>query len=236
MSSLVKESRFFLGALTGQEYDRLFDQDSSANRVEVDTALWSDPNSVSRIVRYNPEIRVAIILRNPCDFAVSRFIHGRRKGELLVDDLEHALLHDESIVREMSYAANIDRFVQAGLQTRSFRFENLSANPTDFYHGIRNYLLGGYDRFAAHPALLNERVNVARNSSAGAIPSVLSAVAKKSRSMGLHAVVNSAKRLPLVGRLEQPAEPSEKRDLRTKAQSIVEHYYPSAVSTWELAN
>lgn len=234
VSSLVKESRFFLGAMTEQSYDELYDSSSGSPRIEVDTALWSSPNAASQISEYNATARVAIILRNPATWAVSRYIHAARKGEIgRQASIGEFLRYDSEAISELAYRENVLRFEAEKLETRVFPYEAIAEQPSLFYHTIRDFLIGGNSGFThSHPGLNLEPVNTSRVSGSAATSKLLSDVAKRARRVGLHKVVNSAKKLPITGLLERPTSLEEKADLADEAAIAIGDLYSESAEFW----
>jgi hypothetical protein len=196
----VKESRYFLGSMDEGEYDKLFACKARGHRLEVDTALFHEPSAAGRIAAYSSDMRVLVIVREPVSFAVSRYIHSRRKGELEDLPLGAALDRNRDIAAEFSYRTNVERFRNAGLDTVVIAFEDLTVDQDRFYARARAALTG--EMSAAAPQI-RTAVNQARTSSAPALTALLATVAKSARAAGMHRMVNRAKGLGLHQRVEQ---------------------------------
>jgi len=226
----VKETRFFLGQISQSEHDALFDERSHCPRVEFDTALCSNDAVPARLKAYGNGIRTGLVLREPAAFAVSRYIHSRRKGEYAGMSLDEVFRESDGFRVELDYAAIMENFSDPQLRLQTWAFEAIAADAESFYRTVRHHL-AGVDLDLPIPSLSGP-INQARNSTAGRLPAVLSSAATAARARGLHSVVEFAKSVGIHRTLERSAEGSEVEQLRKRAQSLVERNVPSSIECW----
>lgn len=87
--SKLKQTRF----KEWEEYIKIFNQANNNHSWvgEASTAYLTDPGSASRIYKYNPEVKIIIILRNPADRAYSLYNWMVQCGYEYVESFENAL-------------------------------------------------------------------------------------------------------------------------------------------------
>jgi hypothetical protein len=203
VSREVKESGFFARAddLDYAYYERLFPV-SAGTRIEVDSSLVYSDVSSRKMLAYNPCMKIALILRDPVEFAVSRYFHLLRKGQVSAAEISSLVMQDETLNSELDYPAMLARFEafqsMGSLLTVPYRL--LEVDPERFYETIKTHLVGPTNR-GFRPAL--DRVNVSRSSKWRLMTSALSRAAVAARKRRLHSVVNLAKGLKLHKLLEK---------------------------------
>src|SRR5919112_4357571 len=111
VSRKVKESGFFARADDHDfsYYEGLFPQ-SPGKRVEVDSSLVYSPTAPAKILEYNPQMKIALILRDPVDYAVSRFLHMQRKRQVSAAHIADTVKSDNVLRRELDYVSMLARF------------------------------------------------------------------------------------------------------------------------------
>jgi hypothetical protein len=228
VAAAVKESRFFLGSMDEEAYHRLYEK-RAPYYLEVDTALCYSNEAPGRISRYNPAMNLVLIFRDPTAYAVSRYVHGVRKGEIQHMDIATAIRDHEIMRTELDYAAMIDRFAFAGERLKVMRFEDLSADPTSFYRTVKGHLTGTP---ADTGPFIFERANTARTSRAPFVAKLLSDAAKLARRYQLHHLVNAAKGVGVHTMLERSASSDELGDLTRAAADAVERHHPDALRVY----
>jgi hypothetical protein len=203
VSRKVKESGFFARAddLDFEYYDKLFPE-SPGKRVEVDSSLVYSDVSSSKIFAYNPQMKIALILRDPIEYAVSRYLHLLRKGQVSPEELSNIVMHDDVLKRELDYRSMLTRFemFQKLGSLLIVPYSLLATDPTKFYRTIKSHLVGKSGN-QYEPKL--DRVNVSRLSTWSLMTRVLSRAAIKARSRRLHFVVNFVKSLKVHKLLEK---------------------------------
>ncbi|MCO5054645.1 sulfotransferase [Thermomonas sp.] len=93
----VKEPHYFCEEyrLTAslETYERLFlDADAGTHRYAVDASVWHlfSSTAVENILRYSPEARFVVMVRNPLTMVPSMHGHHRYNGNELIEDLSEA--------------------------------------------------------------------------------------------------------------------------------------------------
>jgi hypothetical protein len=227
VSELVKESRFFLGAIDEASYDRLFTK--LGVRIEVDSALCYSVEAPRRLLAYRQPMNLLLILREPISFAVSRYIHARRKGEVGRLSITDAIARHPIFHTELDYRRMVERFSAPGLNLKTLRFEALSEDPVGFYRTARRHLTG---LESDHVPTDLEPVNVARRSRVPFVTKLLSDAAKVARHAQWHGVVNAAKAIGLHRMLEQGQSTDDLTALRSDARTAVEQNFPDAIAVY----
>ncbi len=209
VSRKVKESGFFARAddLDFEYYEKLFPE-SSGKRVEVDSSLVYSDVSSSKIFAYNPQMKIALILRDPVEYAVSRYLHLVRKGQVSPEDISNIVMHDSNLKCELDYQCMLARF-EVFQRLGSFLivpYSLLAADPTSFYRTIKSHLIGKPTN-EFEPEL--DRVNVSRWSKWSFMTRMLSRAASGARRRRFHFVVNLAKSLKIHKLLEKQMDESQ---------------------------
>jgi len=221
VSRKVKESGFFAreGELDFGYYEGLFPE-SPGRRVEVDSSLAYSDLSSRNIYAYNPQMRIALILRDPVEYAVSRYLHMRRKDQLSPARISDLVSRDGVLLRELDYAsmlARFDEFRRLG-SLLVIPYGLLVAEPARFYETVKRHLVGSSGS-GFRPA--RERVNVSRSSQWSFMTGALSRAARAARSRGMHAVVNFAKGLMAHKLLERELAADQVAALRKSVSQAV---------------
>lgn len=214
VSRKVKESGFFGRAqdLDFGYYEKLF-PDSHGKRVEVDSSLVYSEVSSEKIFAYNPRMKVALILRDPVEYGVSRYLHLLRKGQLSAADISGVVMQDEILSRELDYPAMLarfERFRRLG-SLLILPYSLLAADPLRFYRTIKLHLVGTPDS-GFQPKL--HRINESRSSKWTLMTGILSRAAIEARKRRLHSVVNFAKGLKAHKLLERRMDAGQIASLR----------------------
>lgn len=207
VSEKVKESGYFAGNAMSDSaaYEALLEGATGDRAIEVDTSVCYAPDAADRIINYNPQMHIVLILRDPAAYLTSRYTHSLRKGELDQADPLAAFNQTSWLRQELDYSALIakfDTFRQTG-QLTVLPFELLKQNPASFYDIVAT-ALGGTAPTVFTPSLIP--VNVARNARFAWVSRLLSDGAKLSRALGAHRLVNMLKGTGVLKFLEQPAE------------------------------
>jgi len=194
VSTKVKESGFFssTNTLKTSEYNELFPS-SFGVRVEVDTALLYDKSAANAIYDYNPEMKILVIRRDMYEYALSRFIHGKRKGLLSEDSLSKALAKNEWFRDELRFEKNIDRYKNCFKPGNIcvMDFNELKKSPLEFYS--RAFLHLTSNEPDNKPNI--EIINPAKISSFPLATRMFSIFARKFRKMGLYSFVSFVKKI-----------------------------------------
>ncbi len=232
VSGAVKESGFFARPddLDFAYYEGLFAQ-SPAKRVEVDSSLVYSKTAADKIFAYNPDMKIALILRDPVEYAVSRFLHMQRKRQLPATPIADSVTNDAVLRGELDYPVMVSRF-------EAFRrlgnmliipYDLLTTDPVEFYRTTKSHLIGPSSSGFIPRA---ERVNVSRSSSSTLISGMLSRAANMARARRLHGVVNIAKGLKLHRLLERQVDAGELEALRESVTRAVLANYPASVELY----
>lgn len=225
----VKETRYFLGQIDDAQHRKLFSAGKQP-KIEIDTALCTEDLAAERIAEHNHDCNVVIIFRSPVDFAVSRFVHARRKGETVSESIEDAIRYDRAIRRELDYPEIADRFSSRGLNTTLIRFDALELDASNFYLAIKHALTGL--RSTIGPSIQTP-VNVARDSRLPLVSGVLASAASSARKRGLHRLVNVAKAVGVHQRLERRSSDTDLDELRLRALPVLEEEFPGLTQYFE---
>ena len=221
VSRKVKESGFFARAddLDVAYYESLY-PDTPGERVEVDSSLAYSDTAPAKILAYNPRMRLVLILRDPVEYAVSRYLHMRRKGQISPAQVLDLVTTDNVLRGELDYTsmlARYDAFRDLG-SLLVVPYSLLAFEPVTFYSAVKRHLIG---RAGGDLRLVTQRINVSRSSMWTAVTGLLSRTANAARRRKLHGVVNAAKSLGLHRLLESRVDAGELEALRESvAQAI----------------
>jgi hypothetical protein len=233
VSHKVKESGFFARAddLDFDYYEELF-PDSPGKRVEVDSSLVYSEVSAGKLFAYNPRMKIALILRDPVEYAVSRYLHLLRKGQVSAAGISDVVVHDSILNRELDYPSMLARF-EVFRSLGSLLIVPYSLLATDharFYCTIKLHLIGqSNDCF--EPKV--DRVNVSRWSKWPLMTRVLSRAANTARKRRLHFVVNFAKSLNAHKILETKADPDRIEALKEGVSSALQASHRASVELYQ---
>lgn len=232
VSKKVKESGFFTSAtkLDENEYNNLFDETADEIRIEVDTSICYDPLAPEKIYKYNPCMKVILIIRDPVEFLVSRYNHSYRKGELHQVNVRTALLENNWLREELNYAEIVNRFSEADIQLSVMTYAELVTNPIKFYSNVIA-ALGVSHGIDFIPDVA--RVNVSRNSKLRYLSIGLSSGAKIARRFGLHKTVNTLKALNFHKKLEKNNSLNFVEQQRKEAQEALQCIMPDTLEFYK---
>lgn len=228
VSATVKESGFFARPddLDFGYYEGLFAQ-SPGRRVEIDSSLVYSDTAPEKILAYNPDMKIALILRDPVEYAVSRFLHMQRKRQLPAGPIADLVTNDDVLRAELDYPVMVSRF-------EAFRrrgnmliipYGLLASDPVEFYQKTKSHLVGPSESGFLPKS---ERVNVSRSSSWTMMSGMLSRAANMARKRRLHGVVNMAKGLKVHKLLERQVDAGELAALRESVtRAVMTDYHPS---------
>jgi len=228
VSHKVKESGFFASVDDNDvlSYERLY-SDKGTHKVEVDSSLIYSDISAEKIRQYNPAMKVALVLREPVDYAVSRYIQARRKGELSSDNIVDSMLNTDLFRSELDYPRMLRRYrsFQTGGALLVVPFCLLQKDAENFYRLIKRHLVGETAR-NFEPS--HDRVNVARQSRWSVVTSTLSRAAILARNRRLHFIVNFVKNLGIHKLLDSRLDNGSMQDLRNIISDTVLNNYPGS--------
>ena len=193
VSEKVKESGFFTSKtrLDSKSYEALLPATEEGVGIEVDTSVCYEDAAVDCILKYNPEMQLVLILRNPVGFLESRYVHSFRKGELKESTSVAALEQNQWLRDELNYELILNRFRPFEDMGRLtvLPYELLKERPLDFYQLALKGL--GVTNSKYEPSL--DRVNAARTSQSPFLSTLFSKSAILARKFGAHSIVNMAK-------------------------------------------
>jgi hypothetical protein len=228
VSRKVKESGFFARA---DDHDRAYYEslfpDAPGRRVEVDSSLAYSDVAPARIMAYNPRTRLVLVIRDPVEYAVSRYLHMQRKDQLSPAQIPDLVACDDVLRSELDYPAMLARFEQFRAQGSLLvvPYSLLTSDPESFYDTVKRHLLGGAAGGYRPKA---DRVNVSRSSRWARVRGMMSRAANAARRRRMHGVVNLAKKLGLHRLLEQPVDAARLAALREGvSQAVAASHGPS---------
>jgi len=237
VSEKVKESGFFTGesGLTYTEYENLFDNYNHGEiKVEVDASVCYSDKFPECIKQYASQSRVILILRNPSEYLVSRYIHSKRKGEIKQNSITEAIKQNEWLRDEIDYpkiVARLSEFKKE--QVLILPFEYLLKDPKCFYNDIVVFLSNGC--VTTDPQeIIQEKINVARNSKLPFLSKLLSSSAKLVRKLGLHGVVNAFKKTGILRLIDSGIKKNDKELLLTEASKLVMEDFKESLRIWQM--
>ncbi len=235
VSTKVKESGFYAGSshYDFDEYLDLYDASQSGFLVEVDSSVCYADSAPDKIRQYSPEIKIVLIFRDPKAYLISRFIHSKRKGEIVALTMSKAFHNNEWLRDELNYEKILNRFASFAdkKQLLLLPFEMLEQSPAHFYDQIINFLSGGAHNASFVP--LASKFNVARGSKFPLVSKVLSNSAKIARNWGLHNAVNIAKKTGILKLLERNVSDTYKKELAEEAGILITEYFPTSIKIWQ---
>lgn len=237
VSDKVKESGFFAGSISldFEEYCKLYSPREGQYCVEVDTSICYAQNCVDRINRYAPAAKVVLVLRNPVDYLVSRYIHSTRKGEISANSIAEAVETTPWLREELDYPRIVSRLEQLGEgRLLLLSYESLIEDNLSFMRKVVSHLSGG--RESLDDVLVNDKQNVARNSTFPLLSRILSSAAKFARRYQLHALVNVAKGTGVLKLIECGVKTDAHSELRKQAESVIEKNFRKSVDVWKSVN
>lgn len=234
VSHKVKESGFFAGNFDYgyDEYLNLYKDAQDKLLVEVDASICYSDSAPELIRKHAPNAKIILILRNPVEYLVSRYIHSFRKGEIQDKSLTEAYYNNLWFRHEVDYKKIIDRFSQFDnrqLLTLSFSF--LENNNTAFYKKIIEFISSG--KITSASVSISERKNISRHSRLPFLSKKLSYSAKLARKYNLHNLVNIAKKTGVLKILDTSVNDNDSLQIKNEATKLVETELVSSMSIWK---
>lgn len=207
VSALVKESGYFARHFDrGPEWYAGLFEGTGEGRItgEVDPSLITCPEAPARIHAAHPAAKIVAIFRNPADLFFSSYDHAIRKGDTT---LPPARAWEElpALREELLFGSMLERILAVfpPAQVLVLFYEQIEADPRAVLTRLSAFL--GI-RDAYDEAQLGTRVNVARSARSPLAAKLLSRAARVARRAGLHALVQGAKRLPLLTAVYRPKD------------------------------
>lgn len=229
VSDTVKESGFFarLDDRDFEYYEGLF-PNKPGKKVEVDASLAYSDVSPPKIYDYNPDMKIVLILRDPIEYAVSRYIHLARKGQVSTAEITELLRQDSVLNRELDYQSMVGRYRRFDLKGNLLvlPYEFLKADPALFYKAVKSHLIGATTN-DYEPRI--DRVNVARESKWTSVTRFLAQTANAARQRRLHSVVNFAKRLGIHRLFEKKIDVREFEAMREKVAGCIASKHSASI-------
>lgn len=166
---------------------------------EVTPTYLHDPQAPDRLHRTLPDVRLAVVLRDPVDRAWSDFLHARRKGDV-TGSLTEAIRVMPSIIEESRYAAPLREWTErVGDRLLILYFEDLVADAPGTMHRLLTHV--GATSFENWS--LDARTNEARAPRNVAISRLAHQASRAAHRAGLHRLVDAAKGLGVSRALER---------------------------------
>lgn len=200
------------------QYNKIFQQNSGSFRVECDASLCTDPITIEKLVNAKVEPSIILILRNPRDFLVSRFIHSRRKGEIANSTQLEDFLMLDWVQAEINYELILNKFT-GKFPTNVLKFEKIHENPYLYYKQVCSCLNSDYQQ-DENFVLETNKVNQMRTSRFPILSKAQTSLATGIRNMGFHKLVNSLKKTGIHSFLEVKEDQSSKDNLYIKASNL----------------
>lgn len=211
-------------------YSKLF-QPNSGFKVECDASLCTDTSTISKLLKLKKYPSIVLILRNPYEFLVSRYIHSVRKAEVSQSCSLNEFFYLPWVQREIDYSNIIGSYKASFKSTfNTIQFEVLQKNPVDFYSRICAYLSPAYVSDIYSPNL--DKVNVMRSSKFPFLSTMQTLIATKLRNVGLHQIVNRIKKTNIHSLWESQNSPSNKHILYKKAHEISSPLLEESFNIW----
>lgn len=216
------------------QYETLFQQDSGVFRVECDASLCTDPATIPKLIQHRLNPSIVLILRNPKDFLVSRYIHSKRKGEISKSTKLDDFLSLKWVQAEINYQGIVDNYKNQ-FKINVIKFEHIYDSPHDYYTKICSLLSSDY-RSDASFALDKNKVNQMRTSRFPMLSKAQTSIATSLRNMGFHRLVNTLKKSNIHSTWENQNDQRMKDDLYSEASTLNHDLILQALQTWsELA-
>jgi hypothetical protein len=192
VSESVKESGFFLkNKLSINKYHDLFKiiNNDFSKTLEIETGIFDSKIHLNKLLNYNQNSRVALILRNPSNYFCSRIIHCKRKGELFDNkqvSIKKIFEENKWLLDEYSHYNLL--FLKKNFKYfKIFYFEDLEKDSLKFYNSISKFISG--ENIDFHPNI-TKKINISRSSKVAFLTHHYTRLAKLFRSFGLHFLVN----------------------------------------------
>ncbi len=234
VSEKVKESGFFAGILdcSFEEYLGLYPERGDGFLVEVDASVCYSDRAPAILEAHSGDTRIILILRDPVEYLVSRFVHSQRKGEIRETTLEEAVDKNDWLKNELDYESILNRFslFRERGQVLIMSFSDLEVDPVRFYDRIVAFITGNDLRATEVP--IADRANVARDSRFPMLSRFFSDCAKYARGRRLHWLVNLAKKTGILKLLEKSVADSERDALYQQAIKIIDERFQKSYRIW----
>ena len=174
-------------------YDGHFSENCVSDiRVEVSPTYFNDINAQKNIANYNPNTRVIIILRDPCEKLYSQWLHDRKYG--FIDSSKtfiEAINSDKRLLDSVAYCRHIKNWYDAIGEDKVhvLWFDNFKKDPKNFENEL-SLITGLCRRFDAFPKEKVNELTVPRNYMVAKKTQVIADVL---RSYGLYKIINLLK-------------------------------------------
>jgi Sulfotransferase domain len=169
---------------------------------EISPSYLVSPEAAERVHAYDPRTRILVALRDPIERAFSNHVHEVRKGLYPLADIsfETGLAENPMYLDQSRYGRHLERWF-ALFDRRQILVvfqEEIAAAPERHLQSIYRFL-GVNDQWL--PPGFGERNHENVGYRNAALRDALRFVGRTGRRLGLHDLVASAKRAPLVGSL-----------------------------------
>jgi hypothetical protein len=201
---------------------------------EITPSYLSMPNTCEDIYKYNPDVKIFVVLRNPIDRTFSQYLFSQQNGIDSYNTFEEAIKSNpEKFIEESLYAKNIQRFydIFPKNQVKVLFFDDLKKDKEIFLNELYQFL--GVSSFFEEE--MNKRVNEGqqvKNKSIGRlIGKVQTLVYSKQLSFlipifkktGIPSIIKRIKKKNMEIRTEKPViEEATKKQLRELFFSDIE--------------
>lgn len=230
----TKETSFFTSkpTVTPNQYREIFQKsDNSLLKIECDASICYDETATSRIAEYAPSCKLVLIMRNPYDYLISRFVHSMRKGEISKSLTLEEFIDLDWIQEELDYEKISSRFKGAfNKRLLVIQYESIS-NEAHFYSNILSHLSSGVYTDAT-PPLLNIKVNTMRSSKLPEVSIFITRTAHAARKYGLHKLVSAIKSTNVHKLLEHSESDNSKSLLHQQALNLKSTILKSSYELW----
>ncbi len=198
-SSVTKELNFFTANYDRgySWYENCFKEDLTGHlKGECSPSYFFSRDAVQRAWRYNPDLKLICILRDPIDRAFSNHLHEIRKGHIAANtSFEVALERNPAYLMQSQYKTNLENWLECFKKDAFLVLfsEDISTNPKKTYNLICRHLgikpeenpISIFERHHENIAYRNQTFQRALRFSGDAM-----------RLMGMQNLVSRAKRLP----------------------------------------
>jgi hypothetical protein len=186
---------------------------------EISPSYLVSPEAAERVRAYDPRTRILVALRDPIERAFSNHVHEVRKGLYPLADIsfETGLAENPMYLDQSRYGRHLERWF-ALFDRRQILVvfqEEIAAAPERHLQSIYRFV-GVNDRWL--PPGFGERNHENVGYRNAALRDALRFVGRTGRRLGLHGLVATAKRGPLVGSLYR----MNRRDFRQEIGAMRE--------------
>lgn len=168
---------------------------------EFSPNYFTSTDAAMRAHRYNPDMRLIAILRDPVDRARSNHLHEIRKGHIPPDTpFEQAMQTNPAYIEQGRYARHLDRWISLFGETNCLILlaEDIAADPVSAFESVCDHL--GVDR-SVRPDGLQTRRHESVGARSPMLQGALRAGGGTLRRLGLGGVVPQLKSAPGLGHL-----------------------------------